>query len=67
MLIVSTKPHNNAYTLNTVYAEYLADIKFGDFGANMSWLTFSLANQLSSEVGGDFNMMISANVAKLPN
>ena len=31
----------------TVYVEHLADIKFGDLGANTGWLTFSLANQLS--------------------
>ena len=27
--------------------EHLADIKFGDLGANTGWLTLSLANQLS--------------------
>ena len=27
--------------------EHLADIKFGDLGANTGWLIFSLANQLS--------------------
>ena len=26
---------------------HLADIKFGNLGANTGWLTFSLANQLS--------------------
>ena len=31
----------------TVCVEDLADIKFGDLGANTGWLTFSLANQLS--------------------
>ena len=36
------------YTVHTVYVEDLADIKFGDLGANMGWLTLSLANQLSS-------------------
>ena len=30
----------------TVYTEHLADIKFGDLGANTGWRTFSLANQL---------------------
>ena len=33
---------------NIVCVVHLADIKFGDLGANTSWLTFSLANQLSS-------------------
>ena len=32
----------------TVYTEHLVDIKFDDLGANMGWLTFSLANQHSS-------------------
>ena len=31
----------------TVCVVHLADIKFGDLGANTGWLTFSLANQLS--------------------
>ena len=52
---------------------HLADIKFGDLGANTSWLTFSLANQLSivrytaagSEVDGDFNLTILVEDAKL--
>ena len=34
--------------LFTVCVVHLADIKLGDLGANTSWLTFSLANQLSS-------------------
>ena len=33
---------------NTVCVVHLADIKFGDLEANTIWLTFSLANQLSS-------------------
>ena len=35
------------YFASTVCVVHLADIKFGDLGANTSWLTFSLANQLS--------------------
>ena len=31
----------------TVCVVHLADIKFGDLGANTSWLIFNLANQLS--------------------
>ena len=36
----------NMYLYNNV--EHLTDIKFSDLGANTSWLTLSLANQLSS-------------------
>ena len=34
--------------VSTVCVEHLADIKFGDLGANTGWLIFNLANQLSS-------------------
>ena len=34
--------------IHTVCVVHLADIKFGDLGANRGWLTFSLANKLSS-------------------
>ena len=41
--------HICTYTVpHTVYVEHLANIKFGDLGANTGWLTFSLVNQLSS-------------------
>ena len=36
------------FIYSTVYAEHLADIEFGDLGANTGWLTFILVNQLSS-------------------
>ena len=35
--------HLSCYS-HTVRVVHLADIKFGDLGANTSWLTFSLAN-----------------------
>ena len=44
-MVVATYMYIGIY--KTIYAEHLADIKFGDLGANTGWLTFSLANQLS--------------------
>ena len=41
----------------TVRVEHLADIKFGDLGANTGWLTFSLANPMASIVKGEVQLV----------
>ena len=46
--MISNDHYPDIIKYNTVCMVHLADIKFGDLAAKTSWLTFSLANQLSS-------------------